>query len=355
MDLSIIIPFVGEYPQVLWTIQSIAQGLVETEIDFEIIAVDNYCDQAVRQCNVATQKAIDKLKRIYFEEGREVEASDMFEIHNMIPPLYKNRSGEAIKACARGNPWLHYVEYPDHLSHWQAKRVGVQESSGEVLLFVDAHTIPSVDAIEEMFLTYTQERYYINGCSNYYWQSSTMHLPLTYKILEWHRLIYKLSIENEFFYNYKFTGFRLAEKPYEVPCMSTCGMMISRPIYDKIGGWPATLGIYGGGENFMNYTLAVCGMRKFIYPKGTLFHHGDKRDYHYIGDDLICNRMLAHYLFGGEDLLKKFTSICKGRPSTLEMFANTIKEEGFDQRQQIKSIQKITIEEWAAKWRENAL
>lgn len=347
MDLSVIIPFVGEYPQVLWTIQSIAQSLVATEIDFEIIAVDNYCDQAVRQCNMAIQKAIDRLKRIYFEEGREVEVPDMFEIHDMIPPLYKNKSGEAVRACARGNSWLRYIEYPDHLSHWQAKRVGVQESTGDILLFVDAHTIPSVDAIEEMFLTYTQSEDFP------YMHQGTMHLPLTYKILEWHRLIYKFHIENEFFYSYKFTPFRPAEEPYEVPCMSTCGMMISRKIYDQLGGWPATLGIYGGGENFMNYALAVCGFKKWIYPHGTLFHHGDKRDYHYIGDDLICNRMLAHYLFGGEDLLRKFASICKGRPSTLEMFANTIKEEGFEQRQQIKSIQKMTIEEWTAKWREN--
>ncbi|MGD9156823.1 MAG: glycosyltransferase family 2 protein [Desulfobacteraceae bacterium] len=346
MDLSIIIPFVGEYPQVLWTIQSIAQGLIETEIEFEIIAVDNYCEQAVRQCNVATQKAIDKLKQIYFNEGREIEASDMFEIHDMIPPIYKNRSGEAIKACARGNPWLRYVEYPDSLSHWQAKRVGVQESDGKVLLFVDAHTIPSVDAIEEMFLEYTRGSYNENG---------TMHLPLTYKILEWHRLIYKFFVENEFFYSYKFTPFRQAKEPYEVQCMSTCGMMISRSIYDQLGGWPATLGVYGGGENFMNYTLAVCGFKKWIYPHGTLFHHADRRDYHWYGDNLIYNRMLAHYLFGGKDLLAKFTSICKGRPSTLQMFAEMALKEGFDQRQQIKSIQKMTIEEWAEKWRENEL
>lgn len=345
MDLSIIIPFVGEYPQVLWTIQSIAQGLIETEIEFEIIAVDNYCDQAVRQCNVATQKAIDKLKRIYFREGREVEIQDMFEIHEMIPQTYKNRSGEAVKACARGNSWLHYMEYSDHLSHWQAKREGVLESTGDVLLFVDAHTIPSVNAIEEMFLTYTQRAEFIS--------QGTLHLPVTYKILEWHRLIYKLFIENEFFYSYKFTPLRLDTEPYEVPCMSTCGMMISREIYDELGGWPATLGIYGGGENFMNYALAVCGYKKWIYPTGTLFHHGDRRDYHWYGDDMIRNRMLAHYLFGGKDLLAKFTSICKGRPSTLETFAENTFKEGHDQRQKIKAIQKMTIEEWAAKWSEN--
>ena len=58
-----------------------------------------------------------------------------------------------------------------------------------------------------------------------------------------------------------------------------------------------TLRIHGGGENFMNYTLSVLGKHKWIYSWGTLFHHGEKRSYHYVYDDYIRNKILAAYLF----------------------------------------------------------
>jgi glycosyltransferase involved in cell wall biosynthesis len=47
-ELSVIIPFCNEYPQILFTIQSIAQELRD-RVDFEIIAVNNYCDEVEKQ------------------------------------------------------------------------------------------------------------------------------------------------------------------------------------------------------------------------------------------------------------------------------------------------------------------
>lgn len=333
MDLSVIIPFVGEYPQVLFTIQSVAQNLINTNIDFEIIAVNNYCDyvkaQAENIINIQQSKLIKKLN-----------SENIKKAYKAIMPTFEDRSGEAIKASAKINPWLKYFEYKDRLSHWQAKRHGVNNSSGDYILFVDAHTIPSHNAIPSMY------EEFISG----YDKSGTMHLPLTYKILESHRLIYKLKIENKYFYSYSFTPFRQANDPYEVPCMSTCGMIISRKLYDSIGGWPTGLGIYGGGENFLNYVLAVTGYNKFIYPFGTLFHHGEKRDYHYIGDDFIRNRMIAHYLFGGIDLLRKFTSVCKGRETVLNVLRESVIKGHRKQRNLIKSQQVINIEDWASNW-----
>ena len=335
-DLSIIIPFVGEYPQVLFTIQSVAQSLLDTSIDFEIIAVDNYCDQAKQQLDNIIQGQIKTYQR------KALEPEDIIEIHKAVPSLYWNKSGEAIKACAKGNSWLKYINYDYRLSHWQCKRVGVEESTGKILLFLDAHVVPSARAIRDMFSIFSNSKFD-------YYKRGTMHLPLTYKILEWRKLIYKFSLENKYFYGYKFTGFREEERPYEVPCMSTCGMMISRYIYDKIGGWPDTLGIYGGGENFMNYTLSVCGYKKFIYPDGTLFHHGEKRDYHYEYSDMVYNRALAHYLFGGMTLMKNYLSVTRGRENVLEDIGHFAVKNGYLQRSKIVEIQKTDIEEWANK------
>jgi glycosyltransferase involved in cell wall biosynthesis len=344
--LSVIIPFVGEYPQVLFTIQSIAQSLLPYGCEFEIIAVNNYCQYVEDQSRVIIDKKIKLINQFYIS-GKGLNTEDFTEIVESMPAL-QDRSGPAVKACAGRNPWLKYIEYKDRLSHWQAKRVGVDAAQYDTLLFADAHVVPSF-SLFDMFMCYR----FKNDEDGFYFDNGTMHMPLTYKILEWRKLIYKMVIEGKdmHFWTYSFTPFRGNEKtPFEVPCMSTCGMMISRYIYDKIGPWPSGLGIYGGGENFMNYTLAVTGYKKYIYPGTVLHHHGDKRDYHYEYDDMVYNRMTAHYLFGGKRLLDLFTQHTKGRPSVLDDMNQNCYMEHKDHRERIKAIQKYEIKEWAEKW-----
>ena len=305
MELSIIIPFIGEYPQVMFTIQAVAQQFID-RADFEIVAVDNY---------------IENHPRISISE---------------------NKSGPAIACTQRGNPWLKYVQYQSDLSHWQAKRYGVKKSTGKYLMFVDAHVMPSRNSLYGMF------EYYKNSSRNH---EGTFHLPVTYKILEYHRMIYKLLVEHECFYDYRFTPYPNREtKTFEIPCMSTCGMIISRELYDKIGGWPNTLTTYSGGEHFINFTLAVCGFKKWIFPYGTLFHHGAPRDYSYEYDGLAYNRLLSHYLFGGKSLLDRFQKVVKGKPAAIDQLAKKAMKDGFAQRQHIKKSQTMLIEEWRSTW-----
>lgn len=335
MDLSVIIAYCGEYPQSLFTIQAVNQNLIDTNIKYEIIAVNNYCDQVKLQCANQLANLHSNIKNNKFD------FNTLSEAHKAVRPMYLDKSGEAIKASSKINPWLKYVEHDGWLSHWESKRKGVLESTGKYLLFLDAHTIPSHNAIPKMYEEYISSELDKQG---------SIHLPLTYKILESHRLIYKLKIENEHFYSYSFTTFRPENEPYEVPCMSTCGMMISRDLYDKIGGWPLGMSSYGGGENFLNYTLSVIGKKKFIYPYATLFHHGEARDYHWDYSGFVRNRMIAHYLFGGVDLLDKFTSITKGRPATLRKLRDSVIPEQKPQRELIKKQQVTTIQDWSKKW-----
>lgn len=339
-QLSVIIPFAGEYPQVLFTIQATAQSLLCEGIDFEIIAVDNYCEELVTQHKTAIKKASDNaavsMKMMDFAKLVEKSNQNLF-------PFYEannNRSGAAIKAAERGNEWLKYIAYDEKLSHWQAKKLGVKNARSNTYLFLDGHTVPSGKGISGMLEAYDEYR-----------SKGTMHMPLTYKILEWHRLIYKLVIEGDYYYTYSFTGFRPEEKPYEVPCMSTCGMMISKEVYEKVGGWPKGLGVYGGGENFMNYALAVTGMKKWIYPDCTLFHHGEKRDYHFYYDDTLYNRLLSHYLFGGVILLDRFASNAKGDKRVIENMRTHIIDTHFEHRKHIKKNHVIDIDVWAERWR----
>ena len=194
----------NEFPQVIFTLQSIAQDLLG-RVDFEVIAIDNFC--------------------------KEVEV--MAKKDPNQPSIYaRDKGGDVVKGSQRASGgWLKHVEWRDKLSHWNAKRYAITKSSGDILLFIDAHCVPDRDAIYNMFKYYQREYKRLEG---------SLHLPLTYKILDTTRLIYKLVWHPERTeLHYSFTRYREATEPYEVPCMSTCGMMISRELYDYVGGWPS--------------------------------------------------------------------------------------------------------------------
>jgi len=305
--LSVIVPFVNEYPQLLFTVQSIYQDLHD-RCDFEIIVINNFCD--------------------------EVKAQGQVE----------DKSFEAVLAARAVNPWLKVLHYKNKLSHWQAKNLGVQNSTGDILWFCDAHCVVSRGTLWKMFEYYTRTHEEING---------TLHLPLTYKLLESHKLIYKLVYNPDIGeLHYSFTGYREpTDRPhYQVPCMSTCGMMITRKLYDGLGGWPELLGIYGGGENFINYTLAILGKTINIFGGNPLHHHGEKRSYSWYYDDYTRNRIIASYMFGGKKLAAKYTVHRKGKTTVNQNILNEVLIKCKDQREMIKSKQVISIEDWVKKW-----
>ena len=306
--LSIIIPLVREYPQVLFTIRSLLEEC--KGLDFEIVAIDNYC-QEVRDQNGGGQE--------------------------------NDRGAAQIKAQSRYIPELISLEYSDKLSHWCAKNVGCEAATGDVFLFLDAHVVPSRDAIQKMFQYYVHHEEELNG---------TLHLPVSYHILESKRLIYKMVDEQERgWLHYSFTGYRDEPEPYEVPCMSMCGCMMSRKIYERLGGWPKAFSAYGGGENYVNFTLAIMGMKKWIFPNATIHHFGAKRGYHWTYDNHLVNKAIAMYCIGGGEWLSRFFQHSKGRPETLKkMEAHVLKTCGAH-RELIKSQQVITIEEWIDTWK----
>lgn len=341
MKLSIIIPYVNEFPQVLFTIRDVGEELRD-RADFEIVAVNNYCPEVEAQAKAQTALELQRLSQHLVKTGYKAQGplKTIFEQAELA--FEEDKGGGSIKACSRGHEWLTYVDYREKLSHWNAKRMGCSEATGDYFLFLDSHCCVGRDSIFDMFNYYVEHEEELNG---------TLHLPLTYKILEWHRLIYKLVVERDANekpagMHYSFTSFRPSEAPYEVPCMSTCGMMMSRKIYEQVGGWPSELGIYGGGENFMNYTLAVLGYKKWIFPNGWCFHHGEKRGYHWNYDDHIRNRILATYLFGGQEVGNRFISIAKGRPEVLKRMLEGVIARCQGHRKHIKERAIMSIDEW---------
>lgn len=353
-ELSVIIPQVNEWPNSSYTIRSIYEELRE-RCDFEIIVIDNFCDQVARQC-IGFDKSYD---RLYSKASRlstlipaDSDAKPLMDdfisdlggvVHNKRKEsMVCDRSRDHLESVAKGYPWLKVIRYQDKLSHWNAKNIGVQASSGKYLWFCDAHCAVSRNGLFDMFQYYKDNYDKLNGAIN---------LPLTYHIMEYHRLIYKaiVSVKNSD-YHYSFSGCWDDTEPYEVPVMSCCGVMISREIYDKLGGWPEYMGIYGGGENFFGYTLATLGMKRWIFPNGTLFHHGEKRGYSQSYDDTVKNRCIATYLFGGEARARRHIDNVKGRKPVLDQIYNDVITQCKEQREWIKKQQVIDIDSWCDRW-----
>ena len=296
---------VNEYPQLVFTIQSIAQELRD-RVDFEIIAVDNTCPQSEKQ------------------------------------PYEKDKSGDVIRGSLRVNPWLKTFNYTHKLSHWQSKNLGAQQATGKFLWFCDAHCIIARDALYKMFCYYKEHHEELNG---------SMHLPLTYKILESHKTMYKLVVNFDTAeFHYSLTPYRHAEEPYEVPAISTCGMMLTKKLYNELGGWPVELGIYGGGENFTNFTKAVIGKKKWIFPGEALYHHGEKRGYHSDYTDTARNRCIATYIFGGRKLAERMIQHTKGSQDVLQAVLQDVLTKCSAHREHIKQQQIVDIESWCRQW-----
>lgn len=304
-ELSVIIPFVNEWPHILYTVASITEELRD-RVDYELLLVDNFCDE------VASQNYADK-------------SHDYFADHSIQ------------KVLAQSN--IKVFNYKEKLSHWQAKNLGVANAQGQFLFFCDAHCSISRNSLFDMFQYY--KKHHIDG---------SLHLPLTYQLLDSRRLMYGLVTEPEKgVVHYRFVtypGNKNNGTHFKVSCMSTCGMMITRDIYKLMGGWPVELGIYGGGENFFNFTLAVLGKTINMFATAPLKHHGDRRKYCWNHNDYVRNRCIATYIFGGKAWAKRYMRHAKGHDKVLSAILADVLEKCRDHRELIKSRQEISVEDW---------
>ena len=286
--LSVLIPYINEYPQVAFTIASIIEELRD-RVDFEIITIDN-------------------------------GSSD--------------KGYKYLQGMATVNPYLKALSYTEKLSHWQSKNFGIENCNGDILWFCDAHCVVGRDSLIGMLKVFPD----VEG---------TLHLPLTYHILERRKLFYSLRADlARAEVHYAFSTLQQSSGILQVLCMSTCGMMIRRELIERIGRWPKELGIYGGGENFLNFTLATLDVPINLYCDGVLHHHGERRGYSWNYRDYLRNRTIAAYIYGGKQFARKFLFTRKDPANSLNELYEDVLLNCAEHRELIKQQQKVTIEEW---------
>lgn len=315
--LSVIIPYCNEYPMIEATIRNIHEEL--KEIDHEIVAVDNWCEEA-------------KLQNREPDLGH-IPAKDTTMCH--------------LEMQSKRNRWLKYMKYTERLSHWQAKKAAIAATTSPFIMFVDAHCIAGKNSLGPMFQYYEQHYQELDG---------TIALPLTYHLVESQRLVYKLLFdEAKGLCTFQLTNFQpITNLLVQRPCMSSCGALLTRDLYNLTGGFPQIYA-YSGGEQFLNYTLAILGKKVWIYDNGTaLHHHAAKRGYNFTWWGQHVNQAVAYLCFGGEKWLNKFLDamIAKngGSAPQREKIYNEAMALGKVQRDYLETKQVITIEEWAKNW-----
>lgn len=319
MKLSIIIPFVNEYPQIMFTLQSIlndAEGL-----DVEIICVNNFV-LGDDPHNYKQDKGYDEIKKVCAFDGR-----------------------------------IKVFNFNAKLSHWNAKNFGVVNSSGDWILFLDAHVILKAGTIPTLYNKILEDPTF-NG---------SYHLPLSYlNALPTDNRIYRaLYNKNLGVAHYTFEAIDIQQTflnkgftELEVPCMSSCGMAMRKGFFTNvIREFPEALGIYGGGENFVNYVIGVLGYKKIILLEGLVQHYADRRGYQFGYADWLKNRFIAVYLAGGEEWLYACVEWSKTAKRKISYRATRILLESvlFDdtlvaRRNYIASEQKMDLAEYFNTW-----
>lgn len=319
--VSVIMPFVNEYPQIAFTLQSVVSDFRSVDREMEIVAVNNYCEQ-VRAQGFPEDKGADYLKGL-IKDGRA--------------------------------PYLKVIDYTDKLSHWNAKNAGVAESTGEWLLFLDAHVAVGND---QFFFVCKLYEHLLSA----HGPDNVLHLPLSYlNDAPENTLVYRARVNKKIgLLHYVFHKKQMEhyQGAFEVPVMSSCGLLMTREIFDKLRGFPPQLGIYGGGENYINYVMAVMGIRKWVRHGWPLYHFAEKRGYHYVMADWLRNRILAVYLAGGMEWAQRCVygmETCDPPRESARKLRNLL-EEVIDnpdvqaRREYIKSQTVVDLDEWTAEW-----
>ena len=318
MELSVIIPYCNEMPQVAFTAQALVEEL-EGFCDYEIILVDNLSDPIVT-CK-AGEREFPIRSRTYFNSPKGPMNTWLFRTGRIKNFIYDDKKG-----------------------HWNAKNYGIANSTGKYLFFLDAHCIMKRDSLRKMI----RHARYLDTTEPW----GGLHAYINY-MLDSHSLEYKVQKKT---FEYQFCSKQPGhDKPYKVCVMSTCGMMSPRSVFDELGAWHPLFGIYGGGESYINWKQSTCGYHHWIHNEAECWHYAEKRGYSWNYTDFVQNSFIAAYVVGGDKFLNEQAELRKEKDKSalIDQLVANVKKECGAERELIKSKQVETFEQYINRWEAN--
>ena len=253
--ISIIIPACNEYPQIAFALDSIAQDF--RSFDHEILVIFN---------------------------NNEDEA-----------PEYLKGRGRNIRLLES-----------DSLSCWKARSLGAKEAKGDTLFFFDAHILLEPMSVHRVLWT-------MENAEN----CGIVWMAMRY-LMDTHRILYGYDLKPEKFWG-NWTSHRRGKESYPLTMSGAAGFAISKEVFDAVGGYHDSFGIYGGGEPYLAFKVERFGYRNQISPDSVFAHFNARRKYSWNNDDLWRNFLIAAYSTGGDVWIKKlrnhYLKVCKKNPT----------------------------------------
>ena len=192
-----------------------------------------------------------------------------------------------------------YLRGPERSSQ---RNLGAEISEGKYLLFLDSHVIPSPGSFRRLIE-------YHDG-----WKG-VAHCAVNYWLEFEHKTLYGYRWQPEKFWG---TWTRTKPKPpdYKVIMSGTSSSLIDRDVFFEIGKFNEHLGIYGGGEPYIDLKVQMFGYDVRMPPNCRLWHLTEPRGYNWNNKDLHRNFMIAAFALGGEEFLEpvyqNYLRGCKG-------------------------------------------
>jgi len=340
IEVSVIIPFCNEGPNVVFTTQAIIEEL-DGFCKYEVILIDNMSHDYIMHKTGDREYPV-RSRAYFFSPKKQTRISTMFFRKGLVK----------------------YFQYDEAQSHWRAKNYGIQNNTGKYLFFLDAHCIMRRDSLRKMvqFLRDNEGQTYTHPMApGKTWQVGSVHAYINY-MMDSRSLEYKVQSktfgyqfcthqQEEYFENGQ-RMLRFPTKPYPVCVMSTCGMLTPRSIFDKLGLWPENIEIYSGGESYANWTQATCGYEQWIHPEAWCWHWAEKRGYCFNHHSLVKNSFIAAYVIGGEKYLsEQVQHRCeKDRPEYINQIADEVRSENAEDRKRIQSQQLVDYDTYIEWW-----
>jgi glycosyltransferase involved in cell wall biosynthesis len=192
-------------------------------------------------------------------------------------------------------PWVRRVE-TDRSGPGPVRNAGAEEAEGDILLFLDAHVLPSPGLFKRVSSTMRQEIWETVG---------SLHFPLGWNgfapgAFSTH---YELTLERNFWGNNSAGSFQTLT---EIAAHTHACLAVRKDRFFEVCGYHPAQTNYGGEECYLDLKFAMFGFRNYCDPRAYCLHCSQRKmNYVWSSQDLARNNFISAYALGGKPWLDK--------------------------------------------------